>query len=55
MKFKDAELLGMPFIAILGRGFAEGHVELRERGGETRNVPVDSAVEDILAAVEEAR
>ncbi|WP_448854271.1 proline--tRNA ligase [Corynebacterium frankenforstense] len=55
VKFKDAELLGMPFIAILGRGFAEGHVELRERGGETRNVPVDSAVEDILAAVEAAR
>lgn len=44
VKFKDAELLGMPFSAILGRSFAEGNIELRIRGGETLEVPAAEAV-----------
>ncbi|MCT2337813.1 proline--tRNA ligase [Corynebacterium sp. p3-SID1056] len=44
VKFKDAELLGMPFIVILGRAFADGNVELRIRGGETLEVPADEIV-----------
>lgn len=51
VKFKDAELLGMPFIAILGRGFASGTVELRRRGGETTHVPVAEAAQHIAIAV----
>ena len=49
VKFKDAELLGMPFIVILGRSFADGIVELRIRGGETLEVPAA----DIVAKVRE--
>ncbi|MBE7363971.1 proline--tRNA ligase [Corynebacterium aurimucosum] len=47
VKFKDAELLGMPFIAILGRSFKDGIIELRIRGGETREVPADSIVDTL--------
>ncbi|STC96574.1 proline--tRNA ligase [Corynebacterium renale] len=51
VKFKDAELLGMPFIAILGRGYAEGTIELRIRGGETKHVPVAEAAETLISLV----
>ncbi len=52
VKFKDAELLGVPWIVVVGRGWANGVVELRNRfSGETRELPVDSAVADIAAAV----
>ena len=53
VKFKDAELLGMPFIVILGRSFAEGIVELRIRGGETLEVAsaeVVAKVRELVAA-----
>ena len=49
VKFKDAELLGMPFCAILGRSFKDGIIELRIRGGVTLEVPADSIVEELLA------
>ena len=49
VKFKDAELLGMPYCAILGRSFKDGIIELRIRGGETLEVPADSIVEELLA------
>ena len=49
VKFKDAELLGMPFCAILGRSFKDGIIELRIRGGETLEVPADSIVEELRA------
>jgi prolyl-tRNA synthetase len=52
VKFKDAELLGVPWIVVIGRGWANGVLELRDRfSGETRELPVDSAVSDIAAAV----
>ncbi|MDR3660600.1 MAG: proline--tRNA ligase, partial [Mycobacterium sp.] len=31
VKFKDAELLGVPWIVVVGRGWADGTVELRNR------------------------
>lgn len=31
VKFKDSELLGMPLVIVVGRGFADGKVELRNR------------------------
>ncbi len=41
VKFKDAELLGMPTIVVIGRGLADGLVELRDRrSGERRDVPM---------------
>jgi prolyl-tRNA synthetase len=52
VKFKDAELLGVPWIVVVGRGWADGVVELRNRfGGETREVPVGAAATEILAAI----
>ncbi|MDN6677456.1 proline--tRNA ligase, partial [Corynebacterium variabile] len=48
VKFKDAELLGMPLVVIVGRGFAEGTVELRNRlTGETTNIAYGDAVATI--------
>ncbi len=53
VKFKDAELLGMPWIVVVGRGWADGIVELRNRfSGQTCELPVDAALAtDITAAV----
>jgi prolyl-tRNA synthetase len=52
VKFKDAELLGVPWIVVVGRGWGEGVVELRNRfGGETREVPVGAAATEIVAAI----
>ncbi|PAT02980.1 proline--tRNA ligase [Corynebacterium sp. NML 150383] len=53
VKFKDAELLGMPFIVILGRAFADGNVELRIRGGETLEVPAGEIVAKVRELVAE--
>ncbi len=55
VKFKDAELLGVPWIVVVGRGWANGVVELRNRfTGETREIPVDAAAEEITRAVRAA-
>jgi prolyl-tRNA synthetase len=51
VKFKDAELLGMPVIVTVGRGLEQGVVELRDRAtGEREEVPVAEAAERVLAA-----
>lgn len=51
VKFKDAELLGMPTVVVVGRGYANGTIEVRDRfTGEATEVPVDGAVEAIVAA-----
>jgi prolyl-tRNA synthetase len=52
VKFKDTELLGVPWIVVVGRGWADGVVELRDRlTGEKREVPIDFAARDISAAI----
>jgi prolyl-tRNA synthetase len=53
VKFKDAELLGVPWIVVVGRGWADGTVELRNRfTGETRELTVGAALAtDITVAV----
>lgn len=51
VKFKDAELLGMPTIVTVGRGLAQGVVEVRDRAtGERAEVPVADAAAAVLAA-----
>lgn len=48
VKFKDAELLGMPWIVVVGRGWADGVVELRNRfTGEARELAVDDAAAEV--------
>jgi prolyl-tRNA synthetase len=40
VKFKDAELLGVPTIVVVGKGLADGVIEVRDRrSGERRDVP----------------
>ncbi|WP_436704370.1 proline--tRNA ligase [Geodermatophilus sp. CPCC 205761] len=52
VKFKDAELLGMPTLVTVGRGLADGVVELRDRAsGERVEVPVAEAAARVVAAV----
>ncbi|HYO01902.1 MAG TPA: proline--tRNA ligase [Mycobacterium sp.] len=52
VKFKDAELLGVPWIVVVGRGFADGVVEIRNRfTGEAREIPVDGAAAAIAATL----
>ncbi|MBF6066328.1 proline--tRNA ligase [Nocardia terpenica] len=50
VKFKDAELLGMPLVLVVGRGWADGKVELRDRfTGASEEIPAESAVQAVLA------
>ncbi|WP_061558979.1 proline--tRNA ligase [Mycobacterium simiae] len=53
VKFKDAELLGMPWIVVVGRGWADGVVELRDRfSGQTRELAAGvSLATDIVTAI----
>jgi prolyl-tRNA synthetase len=52
VKFKDAELIGVPTIVTVGRGLADGVVELRDRAtGEREDVPVAEAADRIAALV----
>lgn len=53
VKFADAELLGVPLVVVVGRGLADGVVEVRPRvGGEAVSVPVAEAPDRIVAMVE---
>jgi len=52
VKFKDAELLGIPSIVIVGRGLANGVVEVRDRlTGSQCESPVDGVVDTVIGAV----
>ncbi|MFI8973333.1 proline--tRNA ligase [Nocardia asteroides] len=52
VKFKDAELLGMPWILVIGRGWADGKVELRNRlTGEAEEIPAADAVATVTAKI----
>jgi prolyl-tRNA synthetase len=49
VKFKDAELLGMPTIVVVGKGLADGTVEVRDRrSGEREDVPVADAAAHVV-------
>ena len=51
VKFKDAELIGVPTIVVVGKGLETGVVEIRNRRtGARREVPVGSVVAEVLAA-----
>jgi prolyl-tRNA synthetase len=45
VKFKDAELIGVPTILVVGRGLADGLVEVKDRRSGDR---VDVAVTDVV-------
>ncbi|WP_170991153.1 proline--tRNA ligase [Herbidospora galbida] len=51
VKFKDSELLGLPTVLIVGRGIANGVVELRDRAsGDRSEIPLAEAVQKVLEA-----
>ena len=57
VKFKDADLIGIPFrIAVGKKGIAEGVVELKRRNGtEVRKLKLDDVVATVVAEVKAER
>jgi prolyl-tRNA synthetase len=56
VKFKDSELIGVPTIVVVGRGLADGKVEVKDRrSGERREVPVADVVAEVVREVRPAR
>ena len=52
VKFKDAELIGVPTIVVVGRGLADGTIEVKDRrSGDRREVAVNDAVAEILREI----
>ncbi len=50
VKFKDAELVGVPTIVVVGRGLADGVVEVKDRRtGERNDVALADVVEHLVA------
>ena len=55
VKFADAELLGVPLSVVVGRGLADGVVEVRRRAsGEREEIAPDAAVARVRELVDEA-
>jgi prolyl-tRNA synthetase len=52
VKFADAELIGVPTILVVGRGLANGVVEVKDRASNERTeVPVGDAVDHLVRLV----
>ncbi len=52
VKFKDAELIGVPTILVVGRGLVDGVVEVKDRrSGERADVAVDAVVQHLVDLV----
>jgi prolyl-tRNA synthetase len=52
VKFKDSELIGVPTIVVVGKGLADGTVEIKDRAsGERRTVPLTDVVAEVVAEV----
>jgi prolyl-tRNA synthetase len=52
VKFKDAELIGIPTIVVVGKSLAEGNVEVRDRhAGTNEPVAVTNAVAHVVSLV----
>ncbi|GAA0902117.1 proline--tRNA ligase [Pseudonocardia zijingensis] len=50
VKFADAELIGVPTIVVVGRGLANGVVEVKDRrSGERQEIAVETAVDHLVA------
>ena len=49
VKFKDAELIGIPVIVVVGKALEQGNVEIRVRkSGDKSEIPVATAVDFIV-------
>ena len=49
VKFKDAELVGVPTIVVVGKGLANGTIEVQDRrSGDRSDVPVDTIIDHLV-------
>jgi prolyl-tRNA synthetase len=56
VKFKDAELLGMPWVVVVGKNLADGVVEVRNRRtGESATVTVGEAAASVVSRLATAK
>jgi prolyl-tRNA synthetase len=56
VKFKDAELIGVPTIVTVGRGLADGVVEVKDRRtGDRHDVPLPDAAPHLAGLVHSSR
>ena len=52
MKFADAELIGVPTIVVVGRGLANGVVEVKDRrSGERVEIPLEARRSQLAGTV----
>ena len=52
VKFKDAELIGVPTIVVVGKGLADGVIEVKDRRtGERQDVHADHVVDHLVRLV----
>ncbi len=52
VKFKDAELIGVPTIVVVGRGLADGVVEVKDRvSGQREDVPLEAVLDHVRGLV----
>ena len=51
VKFKDAELIGVPIIVVVGKGLVDGVVEVKDRKtGERENIPLDQILAHLTSS-----
>jgi len=52
VKFKDAELIGIPTIVVVGKGLVDGVVEVKDRAtGERADVDIETAADHVVGVV----
>ncbi len=52
VKFKDAELIGVPTIVVIGKGLVDGVIEVKDRASNSaRSVPIENALTEVLGEV----
>ena len=50
VKFKDADLIGVPTIVVVGRGITDGSIEVKDRrSGDRRDVALSDATGELVA------
>jgi len=56
VKFKDADLIGIPWRVVVGRGAASGQVELVERcNGDKRELDAEALLTTLMPSLESQR
>ena len=56
VKFKDAELIGVPTIVVVGKGLADGVVEVKDRAsGKREDVALGEVARHVRDVVRPAR